>query len=81
MKTRICARGLLTAAASVLLLTIGTGVAHADEDPFMPGGSSVIDQIVTSTPGLSVDPADRGGSLVGSDSVGMACENQFVRCR
>ena len=81
MKTRMCARGLLTAAVSVMVLSGGTGVAHADSDPFMPAGPGIIDQIVTSTPGLAVDPGDEGGPSVRSDGVGMSCENQFVRCR
>ncbi len=78
MKTRICARGLLVAAVSVMALMCGTGAAHADSDPF--GTPGLIDQLVTSTPALSVDPTDEGGSSMGSDAVGMYCENRFARC-
>lgn len=81
MKTRMCACGLLAAAVSVMVLTGGTGVAHADSDPFGTPGPGLIDQLVTSTPALSVDPADEGGPSVGSDGVGMYCENRFARCR
>ena len=80
MKLHTCARGLLVGAISVMGLAGGTGVAHAD-DPFVPAGPGIIDQILTQTPALSVNPTDEGGPSVGWGGVGMYCENQFVRCR
>ena len=81
MKPHTCARGLLAVAMSVMALAGGTGVAHADSDPFLPPGPGIIDQVQTETPALFVDPADQGGPLVGWGSVGMDCENQFIQCR
>ena len=56
MKLHTCARGLLAGAISVVALAGGTGVAHADSDPFLPPGPGIIDQLLTSTPALFVDP-------------------------
>jgi len=81
MKLRTCARGLLVAAISGVGLAGGTGVAHADADPFVPAGPGIIDQILTQTPALSVNPTDKGGPSVDSGAVGMYCQNLFVRCR
>jgi hypothetical protein len=81
MKLRSCAWGLLVAAAmSVMALAGSTGVAHADSDPFGQPGPGVIDQLLTSTPVLFVDPSDEGGPSVDSGAVGMVCQNLFVRC-
>lgn len=80
MKLHTCARGLLAGAMSVMALAGGTGVAQADSDPFLPGGPGIIDQILTETPALSVDPKDEGGPSVGWDGVGMYCQNLYVRC-
>jgi hypothetical protein len=81
MKLHTCARGLLAGAMSVMALAGGIGVAHADSDPFVPAGPGIIDQILTQTPALFVDPADEGGPSSNWGGVGMYCENQFVRCR
>ena len=81
MKLHTCARGLLAGAISVVALAGGTGVAHADSDPFLPPGPGIIDQLLTSSPALLVDPRDEGGPSVDRGGVGMFCENQFVRCR
>lgn len=81
MKTHLRARGLLAGAVTVLALTGGTGVAHADPDPVLPPAPGIITQLVTSTPALSPDTADEDGPAKGSDAVGMFCENQFARCR
>lgn len=80
MRLRTCAWGLLAAAMSAMALAGGTGVAHAD-DPFVPAGPGIIDQILTQTPALFVNPNDEGGPSVDSDSVGMVCQNLFARCR
>ncbi|ORV65264.1 hypothetical protein AWC03_02630 [Mycobacterium europaeum] len=58
----------------------GTGVAHADSDPAGPPGPGIINQLITSTPALAPDPADEDGPAVGSNAVGMYCENRFARC-
>ena len=81
MKLHNCARGLLAGAMSALALAASTGVAHADSDPFLPPGPGIIDQILTQTPALSVDPGDEGGPVVGWGGAGMYCENQFIQCR
>ena len=80
MKLRSFAPILLAGAAAVMAVAGGAGVANADSDPFMPG-PPVIDQILTQTPALFVDPADEGGPSSNSDGVGMACENLFAHCR
>jgi hypothetical protein len=82
MKLRTCALGLLGVAMSVMALAGGTGVAHADPDPVVPAPApGIIDQLLTETPDLFVDPRDEGGPGSNSDRVGMYCENLFVRCR
>jgi len=81
MKLHICARGLLAGAMSVLALGASTGVAHAQPDPFEPPVPGIIDQLLTETPALFVDPADEGGPSVDWGGVGMYCQNLFVRCR
>ncbi|MGD1174283.1 hypothetical protein [Mycobacterium seoulense] len=81
MKTHLRARGLLAAAVTALALTVGTGVAHADSDPMPAPGPGIINQLITSTPVLSPDPADEDGPSMGSNAVGMYCENRFARCR
>lgn len=80
MTRHMCARGLLVVAMSLPALAAGTGVAHAD-DPFTSPTPGLIDQILTETPDLFVDPRDEGGPGTTSDRVGMYCENLFVRCR
>jgi hypothetical protein len=80
MKRHVCGRGMLAGAMGVLALAASTGVAHADSDPFTPAGPGIINQILTETPALSVDPADEGGPGSNYDGVGMYCENLFVRC-
>ncbi|OBG62069.1 MULTISPECIES: hypothetical protein [unclassified Mycobacterium] len=72
------ALGLLAGAVILLALTGGTGVAHADSSD--PSGPGVLNQLITSTPALSPDPADEGGPTAGSNAVGMYCENRFARC-
>jgi len=84
MKRHMCVRGLVrglvVGAMSVVALAGGTSVAHAD-DPFTSPTPGLIDQILTETPDLFVDPRDEGGPASNSDRVGMYCENLFVRCR
>ena len=81
MKPHRFAPILMAGAASVMALAGGAGVAHADSDPFAPSGPGIIDQILTETPALFVDPADEGGPSNNWDGVGMYCQNLFVRCR
>lgn len=80
MRSHISALGLLAAAAAVMALTGGAGVAQADSDPVLPPGPGIISQLITSTPALAPDPADEDGPPVGSNAVGMYCENRFARC-
>jgi hypothetical protein len=81
MKLHTCACGLLAGAMSAMALAFGPGVAHADSDPFAPAGPGIIDQLLTQTPALSVDPADAGGRSTDWGGVGMYCQNLYVRCR
>ena len=81
MKLHTCARGLLAGAIGVMALAGSTGIAHAQPDPIPPPAPGIIDQLLTETPDLFVDPRDEGGPGSNSDRVGMYCENLFVRCR
>jgi hypothetical protein len=74
------ARRLLFGGLGVVALAGATGVAHAQPDPTPPPVPSIIDQLVTSTPALSVNPSDQGGPSTPWDGVGMFCQNLFVRC-
>ncbi|WP_156751738.1 hypothetical protein [Mycobacterium sp. E2497] len=80
MSSRTRVRGLLAAAAAGMALTGGAGIAHADSDPALPPGPGIINQLITSTPALAPDPADEDGPSMGSNAVGMYCENRFARC-
>src|SRR5262245_11921879 len=81
MKPRRFALRLLVGGISVLALAGGTGVAQAQPDPTPPPVPSIIDQLVTSTPALSVSPSDDGSASTKWGGVGMFCQNLFVRCR
>jgi hypothetical protein len=76
-----CARRLLVGGVSVVALAGSTGVAHAQPGPTPPPVPSIIDQLITSTPALSVNPSDEGGPSTPWDGVGMFCQNLWVRCR
>ncbi len=81
MKRRMLALVALAGGMTAMSLAGGTGIAHADPDPFTPPAPGLIDQLLTETPDLFVDPQDEGGPSTNSDRVGMYCENMFVRCR
>ena len=81
MKRYTFARVLLAGAMSVMALAQGTGVAHAQPDPTPPPVPGIIDQLLTQTPALFVDPTDEGGPATSWDGVGMYCQNLFVHCR
>ena len=66
---------------SFMALAGGTGVAHAQPDPIPAPAPGIIDQLLTQTPVLLVDPADEGGLSTDWDGVEMYCENLFARCR
>ena len=80
MKLHRCALRLLAGGIGVLALAWCAGVAHAQPDA-SPPVPSIIDQLVTSTPALSVDPSDEGGRSTQWGGVGMVCQNLRVRCR
>ncbi len=69
-----CALGVLGASANA-------GLAHAQPDLTQPIVPSIIDQLITSTPALSVDPRDAGAAVSRWGGVGMVCQNPNVRCR
>jgi hypothetical protein len=81
MKRHMLALGLLAGGMAAATLAGGSGVARADSDPFNPSVPGLINQLLTETPTLFVDPADEGGPSVDSRGVGMYCENLFARCR
>jgi hypothetical protein len=93
MKRRRCARALLAGGISVIALAGGTGIARAQPEPEPePPLPPVIDQFITSTPILSVNPTNQGGPVWWGGAgrsdrpnnwggVGMYCENPSVRCR
>jgi hypothetical protein len=81
MKLHRLGRGLLAGGMSVMALAAGTGVARADPDTAPPPAPSIIDQLITLTPGLWVDPVDEGGPSANWGGAGMYCENLFARCR
>jgi hypothetical protein len=81
MKRHRFAQGLLAGGMSILALAGGAGVARAQPAPTPPPVPSIIDQLLTSTPALSVDPSDEGGPSSEWGGVGMFCLNLWVRCR
>ncbi len=80
MTLRTCARGLLAAAATVIALAGGTGMAHANPDPNPPPVPPVIGQWVQ-VPQFFVNPSNEGQPTGDSGDVGMVCENLLVACR
>jgi hypothetical protein len=80
MNLHLCARASMAAGLSVMALAGGTGVARADSNPIVPA-PGIIDQILTETPALFVNPSDEGGPSTNWDGVGMYCQNLFVHCR
>ena len=81
MRRRRWAVTLLACAMSVTGAIADAGLAHAQPDPSPPVIPSIIDQLLTSTPALSVDPNDEGGPLARWGGVGMICQNLTIRCR
>ncbi|OBJ37656.1 hypothetical protein A5630_00190 [Mycolicibacterium mucogenicum] len=72
---------LAACAFGVLGVTVSSGLARAQPDPTVPVVPSIIDQLVTSTPALSIDPRDAGAAVSRWGGVGMVCQNLNVRCR
>ena len=81
MKLHRCALRLLAGGIGVLGLACCTGVARAQPDPTPPPVPSIIDQIVTLTPALSINPSNEGGPSTLWGGVGMFCQNLWVQCR
>jgi hypothetical protein len=81
MKLHRCALALLAGGIGAVALAGGTAVARAQPAPSPPPVPPIIDQLVTQTPALWVDPSDEGGPSIRWGGVGMFCENPFVRCR
>jgi hypothetical protein len=81
MTFHTCARGLLVGAISVMALMGGAGVANAEPDPVLPPTPGIIDQLLTQTPVLFVDPNDEGTQGSNGGGVGMYCENPWAHCR
>lgn len=81
MERRRWALRVLVSASGVIGTMAGASLAHAQPDPSLPTIPSIIDQLITSTPALSVDPSDEGALAAPWGGVGMICENLTVRCR
>lgn len=81
MKRHMLARGLLAGAVSVIALAGSTGVANAEPEPIPAPVPGIIDQLLTQTPVLFVDPNNEGGQGNDWGGVGMYCQNQGVHCR
>jgi hypothetical protein len=75
------AGGIVAAGMSVLALAGGGGVARAQPAPSPPPVPSIIDQLVTLTPALWVDPQNEGGQSTEWAGVGMFCQNYWIHCR
>jgi hypothetical protein len=72
---------LVAAVMGLCAIMGGSGLAHAQPEPSPPPAPSIIDQLITTTPALSVDPGDEGDQSIPWGGVGMFCQNLFVRCR
>ena len=81
MKLRRYAFSLLAGGMSVVALVCSAGVASAQPDLPLPPVPSIIDQLVTQTPVLWVNPTDEGGPSTEWGGVGMFCQNLGVQCR
>jgi hypothetical protein len=81
MTLRRCGLRLLAGGIGVLAVAGANGVAGAQPEPTPPPVPSIIDQLVTLTPALSINPSDEGGPSTPWGGFGMYCQNLFVRCR
>jgi hypothetical protein len=81
MNLHRCALRSLAGGVGALALLCGNGVARAAPDPTPPPVPSIIDQLLTLTPALSINPTDEGGPSTPWGGFGMYCQNLFVRCR
>lgn len=72
---------LLVSGLTVVAFAGSAGIAGAQPDATQPVVPSIIDQLVTSTPVLSVNPDNSGGGAERWGGVGMFCQNLGVRCR
>ncbi len=80
MTLRRCAARLFAGGVVVMAIACGAGVAQAQPNP-PPPVPSIIDQLLTSTPVMSVNPTDEGDDSARWGGVGMFCQNLAVRCR
>jgi hypothetical protein len=75
-----CALKLLAGGIGVVAVTGTSALASAQPEP-SPPVPSIIDQLVTSSPALSVNPTDDGSQSSQWGSFGMICQNFGIRCR
>lgn len=75
-----CAFKLLAGGIGVVAIAGTSGLASAQADP-SPPVPSLIDQLVTLTPVLSVNPTDDGSQSSQWGDFGMICQNFGMRCR
>ncbi len=71
---------LLAGGLGAFAVTATSAVAFAQPDT-SPPVPSLIDQLVTSSPALSVNPTDDGSQSSQWGGFGMICQNFGIRCR
>lgn len=80
MTGRSAARRLLAGAIGIVAVTATSALAGAQPDP-SPPVPSLIDQLVSSSNALSVNPTDDGSQESRWGDFGMICQNFGIRCR
>jgi len=81
MKRRQWGLRLVAGAVSIVGLAGATAVAQAQPDPSLPIVPSIIDQLITATPALTVNQSGAGTHRSHWGDTGMICQNITVRCR
>jgi hypothetical protein len=71
---------LVAGALGAFAVTATNASAFAQPEP-SPPPPSLIDQLVSSSPALSVNPTDDGSETSQWGDVGMICQNFGIRCR
>ncbi len=80
MTRRRCAAAVLAGGIGVAGVTGTSASAVAQPDP-SPPVPVIIDQLVTSSPVLSVNPTDDGSQSSRWGDFGMICQNFGIHCR
>lgn len=72
---------MVLAGAVGLAAATGTSAPATAQPEPSPPVPSIIDQLVTSSPVLSVNPSDDGSETSRWGDFGMICQNFGIRCR